>query len=288
MTDEIREIGDDDLGSTIALLQEGFPDTTGDYWSTAMRNLGSRRRPEGTEKYGYLLTVDGSARGVILTIPSTHRDGAETRTFINISSWYVQRPYRGARALALYAHACQRSDVTYTNLSAAPHTVPAITRCGFVEWTGGQMAAVALRDRRATSPRAKLIGLERAVAEGLPDDDVALLADHEKLGCLSACLWTPDGMEPLIFLKRRLKRVLPCVQLVLCRKGTILADFGLEITSGLWRRGYVMMIIDCSKPLPGLQGRYVPAKRRRYYRGERPRQFVDHSYSELAFLPGVT
>ncbi len=83
---EIREIGDDDLAEVVALLCEGFPRRTPEYWRTGLQKLANRERPPDTEKYGYVLTTGNELRGVVLTIPSVHENGSERHVFINISS----------------------------------------------------------------------------------------------------------------------------------------------------------------------------------------------------------
>jgi len=43
---EIREIGDDDLAEVVALLCEGFPRRTPEYWRTGLQKLANRERPQ--------------------------------------------------------------------------------------------------------------------------------------------------------------------------------------------------------------------------------------------------
>lgn len=258
-----------------------------EYWSTALARLAKRERPPTTEKFGYILSVDGIARGAILTIAS--QESGTGRTIVNLSSWFVEEEFRGmGRSLRLYRRASSRADVTYTNLTPSDQMVPLITAFGFVESTSGQMAAVGLSGSRRKPRGTKMLGSQAGAAEGLSDEDLIVLEDHEALGCLTMCLRTPNGLEPLIFIKRKIKGTLPCAQLVLCRSSEVLTEFGSTVTGALWRRGYAFMLVDCSAPIDGLVGRYVPQKRRRFYRGEATSHFVDHTYSELVYLPGVT
>jgi len=184
--------------------------------------------------------------------------------------------------------ACRRKDATYTNLTASAQTVDAITRFGFEEWTTGQMLAIDLKLALPTSHQARLLDIEGARAAGLPPGDLALLSDHQSLGCLAVCLETPDGLEPLIFVKRRIKGRLPCGQLIFCRSEARFIENSHVVSRGLWRLGYPVMLLDSSAPVPRFQGRFVARKRVRYFKGARPQSFADHSYSELAFFPGVT
>ena len=59
---EIREIGDDDLAEVVALLCEGFPRRTPEYWRIGLQKLANRERPPDTEKYGYALTAGNELR----------------------------------------------------------------------------------------------------------------------------------------------------------------------------------------------------------------------------------
>jgi hypothetical protein len=43
---EIREIGDGDLAEVVALLCEGFPRRTPEYWRTGLQKLANRERPQ--------------------------------------------------------------------------------------------------------------------------------------------------------------------------------------------------------------------------------------------------
>ena len=135
---QIREIVDDDIADVVALLSEGFPKRTLDYWRIGLQRLANRERPLATEKFGYVLVADNALRGVILTIPSVHENGSERHVFINISSWYVQPPFRGPTAKELYRHACCREGITYTNLSPAPHTIKTIRSFGFQDGRQGK------------------------------------------------------------------------------------------------------------------------------------------------------
>lgn len=287
MADEIRQIEPEDIARVAILLNEGFPRPNQSYWSSVLQQLGARDRPPGTEQYGYGLTVDGVVRGIILTIPSTHRHSGESWTMINLSSWYVQPDYRGD-SLALYLTACRRNDVTYTNLTAPRRPITAIVRFGFEQWTSGQIAGFALDSTSRPDARHTMLKLAEAQSEGLGEEDARMLSDHREMGCLVTCLLTADGPEPLVFLKRRIKGVLPCAQLVLCRDESLLHDYGRTIMAWLWRRGHTFLLADCSGPVRGVRGHYFPGRRVRYLRGAKPGVFTDHTYSELILLPGVT
>ena len=280
---EIREIGDDDLAEVVALLCEGFPRSTFAYWRAGLQRLAKRERPPSTEKYGYVLTTENRLRGVVLTIPSVHEEGLERRVYVNISSWYVQPTLRGSPAKELYRHASRREGITYTNLSAAIHTIKTIKSFGFQEWTAGQMVAVGVKRPRSPLGKIRFLSPNKL---GSSDRSVEanLLADHESFGCLTFFLETPNCLSPFIFVRRRVRGVIPCAQLIYCRDLTDLIQHGLAISSWLTMRGFPLMLIDASAPIEGLVGYYVDGKSSKYFKGPRPVKALDHTYSEMALF----
>ena len=279
---EIRKIGDDDLTDVVALLCEGFPRRTSEYWLAGLQKLAKRERPPDTEKYGYILTAENELRGVILTIPSVHEDGSERHVFINISSWYVQPPFRGSPAKELYRRASCREGITYTNLSAAAHTVKTIKSFGFQEWTAGQMVAVGVKRHRSALEKIRILSSNKL--EGVGSAETNLLADHESFGCLTFYLETPNSLSPFIFVRRRVMGLIPCAHLIYCRELIDLIQHGLAISSWLTMRGFPLMLIDASAPIEGLVGYYVDGKSRKYFKGPRPVKAIDHTYSEMALF----
>jgi len=281
---EIREIGDDDLAEVVALLCEGFPRRTPEYWRTGLQKLANRERPPDTEKYGYVLTAGNELRGVVLTIPSVHENGSERHVFINISSWYVQPPFRGSPAKELYRHASCRQSITYTNLSAAAHTVKTITSFGFKEWTAGQMVAVGLKRHRSSLEKIRILSSSKLGSVEICSAEANLLADHESLGCLTFFLETPNRLSPFIFVRRRVMGFIPCAQLIYCRELIDLIQHSMAISTWLTMRGFPLMLIDASAPIEGLVGYYVDGKSSKYFKGPRPVKAIDHTYSEMVLL----
>jgi len=280
----IREIRDDDLAEVVALLCQGFPRRTPEYWRAGLQRLATRERPPYTEKYGYVLATEDALGGVVLTIASDHEDGLKRQVFINISSWCAQPSFWGAPARELYRHACRRQDVTYTNLSAAAHTIKTITSFGFQEWTSGQMVAVGLKWDRSSLRKLHFLTLNEAKSIGISSAEARLLADHEDFGCLAFCLETPNGLFPFVFVRRRIKGFVPCAQLIYCRNLGDLVEHGPAISMWLAIRGFPFMIIDASAMINGLTGCYFPGKARKYFKGPQPLKAVDHSYSEMVIF----
>jgi hypothetical protein len=278
----IREMMDDDVPEVVSLLCEGFPSTP-EYWRSGLDRLARRERPPNTEKYGYVLAGENALGGVVLTIPSIHDDGSTRQVFINISSWYAQPSFRGTPAKELYRHASRHEDITYTNLSAAAHTIKTITSFGFQEWTGGQMVAFGLKRDRSSAKRLRFHKWDETEALGLSPAEVKVLADHEAFGCLTFCLETSNGLFPFVFVRRWIKGFVPCAQLIYCRNLVDLIEHGRAISMRLAMRGFPLMIVDASGPIKGLAGQYIRG-RGKYFKGPRPLRAVDHTYSEMVLL----
>lgn len=280
---EIREIEEQDLTEVVALLCEGFPRSTSMYWQAGLRRLANRERPPSTEKYGYVLTVGSRLRGVVLTIPSIHEEGPVRRVYVNISSWYVQPAFRGPLAKELYRRASRHEGITYTNLSAATHTIETIKSLEFEEWTAGQMVAVGVKRHRSSLGKIRFLSPGKLRSSDC-SAEASLLADHTSFGCLSFFLETPNCRSPFIFVRRHVKGGIPCAQLIYCRHLTDLIQHGLAISSWLTMRGFPLMLIDASGPIEGLIGYYVAGKSRKYFKGPQPIRMIDHSYSEMAIF----
>ena len=71
----------------------------------------------------------------------------------NLSSWYVDPAFR-TYAPMLVSQALRHKEVTYTNVSAAPHTWPIIEAQGFRRYSNGIFVALpALSFSAARRPR---------------------------------------------------------------------------------------------------------------------------------------
>jgi len=142
-----RQIGEADIAIVAALLKQGFPNRTRQFWRDALRRLAHREPPPGFPKYGFLLERGEVPVGAILMIYSTLLQGDRVATRCNLSSWYVAPEYR-AYASLLVSHALSHKDVTYLNVSAAPHSLPIIEAQGFAPYCEGIFIALpALSDR---------------------------------------------------------------------------------------------------------------------------------------------
>src|SRR3984957_20164330 len=134
-----RPIVDGDLDALVDLLERGFaPRRTRAFWQRALACLRMRKVPSGMPRYGYLLENDGVPVGVILLIFATTPGTDAPRA--NVSSWYVEPAFRGYAPL-LAAQALKLKQVTYLNISPAPHTWPILEAQGYRRYSNGIIVA---------------------------------------------------------------------------------------------------------------------------------------------------
>src|SRR5215471_17367697 len=128
-----RRIEDADADHVVTLLTRGFaPRRPRRFWEQVIACLARRAVPQGMPRFGFLLESDGAVVGAILQIfsGSPAGDGGPTAPRCSVSSWYVDAEFRGYASL-LVAQALKQKDVTYLNVSAAPHTRPIVEAQGY-------------------------------------------------------------------------------------------------------------------------------------------------------------
>ena len=277
-----REIGTSDLGAVADLLARGFPGRRREYWSRGLRRMTERSPlPTGYPRYGYMLDTASGPVGVVLLLFHDGVAHGEPGLRCNLSSWYVEPPYR-MHAPLLVASALRRRDVTYTNITPAPHTWATIEAQGFTAYATGQILVAP-----ALSPvREPARVLDYATGSGRDIPEAELLADHAGYGCSSLVVEASSGTYPFVFLPLRVRAGrLPTavVQLIFCRDIADLSRFAGVLGRALLRRGIVGMLLDADVPLGGM----MPVRRlggRKYYRGPQRPRLGDLSYTERAIL----
>ncbi|HXY59025.1 MAG TPA: GNAT family N-acetyltransferase [Methylocystis sp.] len=267
-----REIAPADLPALAELLAKGFPRPLS-FWTAALDALARRDAPESYPRFGFLLEREGRPVGTLLTI-YTRVPGAGERMRCNISSWYVDPDWRaGGYASALIAAALRYRNVTYVNISPAPHTWRTIEAQGFRRFCEGQMICVpALKDLFS---KTKVSVFDPAADYGasLSGFERNLLAAHQSYGCLALVVRDEGGVHPFIFATRRaFGGRLPVAQLVYCRDQADFARFSGPLGRALARRGRPLVLLDCDNAIPGLLGVFRANRGPKYFKGpDRPR-----------------
>jgi hypothetical protein len=276
-----RQIEDGDVAAVAALLTRGFPSRGGEFWRHALEQLTQRDPPDGLPKYGYLLESAGAPVGLILLICAAMSVDGTFAPRCNLSSWYVEPAFR-AYAPMLVAQALRHKEVTYTNVSAAPHTWPIIEAQGFRRYSNGIFVAL---------PALAFGGAKVDVFDALHKPSVSFerfdqetLTQHAAHGCISLWCVGAERAYPFVFRPRLAKGFVPCAQLIYCRD---IADFGRfagPIGRYLVRRGRPVVIVDANDPIPGLVGVFRRGSMPKYYKGPQRPRLGDLAYTEYAIL----
>ena len=277
----IRELEHADIPQVAQILAEGFPRRSLAFWQDRLRGMELRERAPRTPLFGFGIE-DHGLQGVALTFGSLHGPAEARQTIVNISSWAVRPTQRGPAAKELYRHATSADGMTFSNLSAAPHTQRTIKEFGFTERTAGQFAGVGVL--RARAARRRILSVSEAERAGLAPIRAEMMRYHEARGCLTFCVEEIDRLASIMLLPRRVGPGIPVAQLIYCERLSDLVDNSWVITSEILKRGYVALLVDASGPIEGLWGRYFPDRAAKYYKGPVPPYAVDHSYSEMIYI----
>jgi hypothetical protein len=278
-----RQIEDADIEAVAALLARGFPAHDRRFWLGAFAQLTRHQAPAGLPKYGYLLESAGIAVGAILLICSTVPSGNEAATRCNLSSWYVDPAFR-AYAPMLVAQALRHNDVTYLNVSPAPHTRPIIEAQGFSRYCDGIFIAVPMLGGLFGGPKAEVFEAKRRPIVRFDPRDQDMLLQHAAHGCISLWCATRERAYPFVFRRRLVRGVIPCAQLIYCSDVDDFVRFAGPIGRTLARRGLPFVIVDANAPIPGLLGWYSRGNMPKYFKGPRRPRLGDLAYTENAVM----
>jgi hypothetical protein len=277
-----RRIEDCDFDSVAALLARGFGGRRKpSFWAGVFERLRGREVPAELPKYGYMLETNGTAVGAILQIFSQPKAGNGTARCC-VSSWYVEPEFRGYAPL-LSAQALKHKNVTYLNISSAPHTRRIAEMQGYSRYVDGIFVAVPLFSR-APAVRPVVQDARTDPAAPFEAEERALLAEHAGFGCVSLWCSTPERAYPFVFRPRLVKGFIPCAQLIYCRDIADAVRFARPLGAQLAKRGLPFLVIDANQPVPGLVGKFFDGVMPKFFKGpERPR-IGDLAYTETALF----
>ena len=280
-----RELRDEDTSQVIELLARGFsqdrrfPDHAARlaYWTRAMRRMAMRLPPRGLPQYGYCLDADGHLVGVLLLI------FADINGIVrcNTSSWYVEPTFR-VHAPILARRAINHQDVTYFNVSPAPHTWTLLEAQGYASYANGRFIAVPGLCR-GDGARVRSYTADLRCGTDLSQSEVDLLRFHAAIDCISLTCERNGVRYPFVFAPHVRGHALPLVRLVYCRDLDSLVRFAGAFGRYLLRQGYPLVVMDAEAPIRGLPG-YYKAGSRRYWKGPVPMRLGDLAYSEIVMF----
>ncbi len=278
-----RQIEEADIEAVASLLARGFSAHDRRFWLAAFAQLTRHDTPAGLPKYGYLLESEGAVVGAILLICSTIPGGAAKATRCNLSSWYVDPAFR-AYAPLLVSHALKHKDVTYLNVSPAPHTRPIIEAQGFSRYCEGIFIAMPMANRPFGGQEVKVLAADQQPEVDFDASDREVLLQHAALGCVSLWCATPERAYPFVFRPRLVKGFIPCAQLIFCRDVADFVRFAGPIGRFLARHGRPFVILDANAPIPGLFGWFSRGNMPKYFKGPQRPRLGDLAYTECAVL----
>ena len=278
-----RQITDNDVAGITALLTRGFANRGEQFWRRALHQLGSRQPPSGLPQYGYLLESGGITVGAILLICSEVRIGEKSVRRCNLSSWYVEPTFRSYAPL-LVSRALAHKEVTYLNISPAPHTWPIIEAQGFSRYNNGVFIAVPMLQGLFSFAAVKVFEARQRPAVSYEPFEQEILEQHAALGCISLWCATPERAYPFVFRSRFAKNLIPYTQMIYCRQIEDFVRFAGPIGRFHALRGRPFVILDAAGPIPGLIGVFRRGRMPKYFKGPQRPRLGDLAYTEYAVI----
>jgi hypothetical protein len=278
-----RQIEQGDVAAVAELLIRGFPNRSRQFWHRALDQLTRREPPRDLPKYGYLLETNGAVVGAILLICAEMRSDGSVTPRCNLSSWYVEPAYR-AYAPLLASQALRHKEVTYLNVSAAPHTWPIIEAQGFSRYSEGIFICMPALSRAAAGDTAAVFDARHRPAVAFDPFEQEVLEQHAEHGCISLWCETREQAFPFVFRPRMVKHVIPCAQLIYCRDIADFARFAGPIGRYLAVRGRSLVVVDANGPIAGLVGIFRRGSKPKYFKGPQRPRLGDLAYTEYAIL----
>jgi hypothetical protein len=278
-----RQLVDSDIDAVANLLVQGFPRSTSQDWLGIFGRLAEHPTPEGFPTYGYVMESEGVPFGVILLLSSTMYSGDVRSTRCNLSSWYVSPAYRGYGPLFI-SRILNNANVTYVNVSPAPHTLPILHVQGFSRYSNGQFFAAPVPFTPFGARRARVAPVADSAGAHCDRHEHELLLQHARYGCMALWCTADNRAYPFVFRRRIVKGFVPCAQLIYCRHIEEFVQFSRPIGHYLARRGTPLVMMDSNGRVPGLVGMYVDGMLPKYYKGPFRPRLGDLAYTETALF----
>lgn len=285
-----REITDSDLSAVEDILRRGFPERPVSFWRDGLARHAARALPSGYPRYGLVLTADGKIVGVLLTL-YTDADFASVRTIrCNLSSWYVDPPYRGFAAL-LERMAQRDRNVVYTNVTPDPQTWTYHEARGSLRICRGQLLGLPALARRIGSVSVREVGIEDPLDDLSPAEQ-RLVRDHLSYDCL-CFVWREAAVAaPVIVQKRNLplhrktpRLSIPVFQIIYGGAPDIIQRIARALGRLLLRRhGIPWLVVDADGPIAGLPGRFMAGRGVKFSRGPGRAPLGDLTYTEFVLF----
>jgi hypothetical protein len=276
---KLRPIDDCDFGNALAVLKRGFPEKSESFWAEGLRKILASPSRSDAEPIGFLMAIGGEDVGVVLTIPGKRPGPGGTRNVFNLAAWYVDEPHRWL-APRMLQKVVAREAAVFTDLTPSLAAQQINPRLGFEILNEGfqvfPLPWTALRARK----QARVISVDQA---NLPNDMLATLDQHARLGCVVAVLQVGTDHHPLIF-SRMTRRRLPGARVILTDSKKLIVDNLAVVSRFLLGNGILFLLMDANRADATAGGSISRWSAPTYVKGATDRSRIDHTYSELIFL----
>lgn len=165
-----------------------------------------------TQHAGWVLNNNGEDQGVMLTLRSERNWRGSSRTLVGLSSWFVQESARHL-AVRMLRQIVRERDCVFVDTSPTD-SVAKISRLLKMARIGSGTVRMNLGRTALHRDNARLVPFQQFA--GQLDDSVLArsLADHHRWGFLIIGVEVDGQTHPLVFERRRLRRIVPAFHLV--------------------------------------------------------------------------
>jgi hypothetical protein len=198
-------------GRVMPLLRQGFPQMSAAAWQAGFERW---RQADSlcTQHAGWVLNANGEDQGVMLTLRSERNWRGSSRTLVGLSSWFVRESARHL-AVRMLRQIVRERDCVFVDTSPTD-SVAKISRLLKMARIGTGTVRMNLGRTALHRDNVRLVPFQHFA--GQLDDAVLArsLADHDRWGFLIIGVEVDGQTHPLVFERRRLRRIVPAFHLV--------------------------------------------------------------------------
>ena len=278
-----RQIEEADIDAVAALLARGFPRMIGRFWLGAFAQLSRHSRRVDCRNMVTCWRRRHRGRRDPIRSARPYRQRRRPRPAAIFPAGMSIRRYR-AYAPMLVSQALRHKDVTYLNVSPAPHTRPIIEAQGFSRYMRRRLRRPAGAQGLFGGPKTKVFEAKRQ-----PNVPLRPARSGDAGGTRRARLPRPVVRARPARLPFRVPpafgpRRPPCALLIYCRDIADFVRFAGPLGRALTRRGCPFVVLDANGRIPGLVRLFQPGTMPKYFKGPQPPRLGDLAYTERAVL----
>lgn len=281
---KVKLINEEDWETALSVLDRGFEHNDRNFWQRGLERYRMMTPDHFHWPIGHLLWDGDKAVGVMLAFRSRRFD-QEGREYAvtNLSSWFIDQDYRWY-APFMFKKTSRDKKMIYTDLTPLDSVEEILKKFQWNQFNGGIAFFSSLQGFAFWNRKARVVDFDPAASYDLPLYEHGLLADHAKIGCLTAILHLDDGVHPLVF-ARQSYRFIPYIGLVYARDKAVVLKHMPSISRYLLKRGHFLTGVDCFQDEMPFGGFFLDRRNTvKYHTGPSDQKGIDQAYSELVFL----